>query len=43
MSRVIRMTLRLPHDLHSKLVVLAKQQHRTLQKQIIHILWEYVN
>lgn len=39
---MIRLTLRLPEELHKSLKALAQRERRSLQAQILHILELYV-
>lgn len=41
MKDIIRLTLRLPSELHQKLLNLAKQEKRSLNSQIIYILQKF--
>ena len=39
---MVRLTLRLPFDIHAELTYLAKKEDRSLQGQIIHIIKKYL-
>lgn len=38
-SRIARLMLRLPEDLHEQLKLRAQSEHRSLNAQIVHLLW----
>lgn len=40
--KILHINLRLPIELHSQLVQLAKLENRSLQKQIIYILQQWL-
>jgi len=40
MSDETRFSLRLPHELHTLLLERAAAEHRSLNAQIIHLLWQ---
>ncbi len=40
MSDEARLSLRLPRDLHALLLERATAEHRSLNAQIIHLLWQ---
>ncbi len=40
MSDETRFSLRLPHELHTLLIERAAAEHRSLNAQIIHLLWQ---
>lgn len=39
---MLKLTLRLPEDLHRELKELAEKEHRSLHAQILHILVMYL-